>query len=54
MGKFGDNYYKYNYSIIGNVYKKILPQKEGYTRLTNGKINPNANLEFVQSLRPLL
>lgn len=54
MGKFGRDYYSYDYTIDGDVFRKYTFKPSTSYRSMIGKFNPQANAEFLNSLRFLL
>jgi hypothetical protein len=54
LGKFGNDYYKYDYEITGDVFGTYSYKQKSYGLLPLPPLNKNANAQFLDSLRDLI
>jgi hypothetical protein len=54
MGKFGYDYYKYDYTISGDVFGRYSFTRNVSPIVLPAATNPRANIEFLQSLRGII
>lgn len=53
LGKFGHNYYKYNYKINGDVFNEYTAEEVKPYELIAGDKNPASNMDFLLSINSL-
>jgi hypothetical protein len=54
MGKFGKDYYSYDYTINGDPFGSFVYEKKGPGLYITGEINTSSDMQFIKSLAELI